>query len=61
VYPAAPVYPDGKETAMDEIEQKHEVGEAYEPPEVVEVGSVASLTGQDGSSDSDDGSTVGDG
>jgi hypothetical protein len=38
---------------MDEnerIEQK----EAYEPPAVVEVGSVSSLTGQDGSPDNPD-------
>jgi hypothetical protein len=41
---------------MDEKERI----EVYEPPEIVEVGSVASLTGVDGSPDQDDGS-AGDG
>jgi hypothetical protein len=37
-----------------------EAEEAYEPPAVVEVGSVSSLTGSDGSPDAPDDSTSGD-
>jgi hypothetical protein len=36
---------------MDESERTFEAKEAYEPPAVVEVGSVSNLTGTDGSSD----------
>ena len=34
---------------MDEKERTVPEAEAYEPPAIVEVGSVSSLTGQDGS------------
>jgi hypothetical protein len=45
---------------MDEKQRAFEADDAYEPPAVVEVGSVSSLTGADASQDGDDGTTTAD-